>query len=155
MRKEYLNADFPEKDDPNGRFRLDDRTFLRFLRARNFNFKQAKSMLDEHLTFRWKWKPEAISLLKDVELRKLFERDGGFWRFAGFSRNGSPIQYIDIGRYKPEYFPSVESYTRLIVYQNERIRKYFHSVGYTVDKNLVFYDLVSCLLFPFEIDLWL
>jgi hypothetical protein len=143
MRQEFHKADYPEKDDPNARFKLDDMTYLRFLRARDFNVKNSKAMLQDHLNFRAKWKPESISLLQDLKLREIVERDGGYWRFAGFSKSGCPIQLVNIGKYKPEYFPDVETYTRVIIYQNEQIRKYFHANGYKVDKNLVFYDLVS------------
>ena len=51
-------------------FRLDDFTLLRFLHARDFNFKKTKKMLQDHIKFRDEY---LSSLIKLEEVQDLYE----------------------------------------------------------------------------------
>jgi hypothetical protein len=65
---------FKDTENPDGEdswFQLKDHTFLRYLKARGFQVKKAKSMLEDTLAFRAKYHPDQLAE-ETPELSKLF-----------------------------------------------------------------------------------
>ncbi|KFM68619.1 SEC14-like protein 2, partial [Stegodyphus mimosarum] len=74
---------------------LEDPTlFYRFLKARDFNLKDAESMLRKNITWRKTYQVDTI--LTDFVPPKVFEVSG-FYSRIGFDKEGSPVIYSPIG----------------------------------------------------------
>lgn len=84
---------------------LDDVTLLRFLRARDHDLDKAQKMLENHLLWREKVRPDEIR--GEVcgkgcpEEMKLAVRSG-VWTFLGMSRKNLPVILTNVGFWQPE-----------------------------------------------------
>lgn len=123
-------------------FKLNDDTFLRFLRARDFDLERAVAMLEGHLAFRDLWKPEAISSSEE-RVRHGLTLHGGFWRQLGPSRHGGIVQLIDLAKYDAHAFTkqnTTQDFTRLLLFQNESVMRACLSEEHAPIKTLLVFD---------------
>lgn len=101
-------ADAPTPQAQPLRVRLSSVTLLRFLRARAFQFAAAAKVLEKHVLWRAKVRPEAIT---SGEIRVPIE--SGAWTFLGKSKHKRPVLLINAGLWKPEEYP-IETYVKFV-----------------------------------------
>jgi len=109
LREELTGKSCIEIDEQIGSFRLDNCTILRFLRAREFNVKKAKAMIEAHLEWRDKWVPSKI----DPKTVAPGIRSG-VTRTCGRAFDGEPIALAQVRLFDPFMFEDVDQYIRYL-----------------------------------------
>jgi len=105
------------KCPPGSWFQLDDDlVLLKFLRARNFDVKEAMVLVHYHVDMRRNWNMDELKA-SDPDIKKGL--DSGVWTLAGESKAGHPIQLIRTGLFIPADVESMEAYWRSLLYQRE------------------------------------
>ncbi|GBG30609.1 Phosphatidylinositol/phosphatidylcholine transfer protein SFH8 [Hondaea fermentalgiana] len=111
MRSIFANASCIELDEDIGTFRLNDQTFLRFLRARDYNVSKASAMLQNHLEWRDRVVPAKV---RAHEIAKPLQ--SGMTRRSGNTFDGEPITMVQIGKFDPADFDSVTQFVKYVAY---------------------------------------
>jgi len=102
MRRRFANATC---QDPN--FTFDDRTLLRFLRARKFDVDKAQKMLIHHLEWCNKYLPSLVTP-KDVAAIL----PCGLARLGPMTKDGLPIIMIKVEYYEPSQFHDLDLFVK-------------------------------------------
>lgn len=116
-----------------------DRDLLRFLRARDFDYRKSLDLALGACEWRASVKPEQVvpEMLPNALPSKL-------WRFAGYAKSGMPILLIDAANWVPSSYYGVDEYVRYVAYITEvtmaqmgpgveRIFALFQLAGFSVE----------------------
>lgn len=133
MRENFKNATCIEIEEDIGTFRLNDETFLRFLRARNYHVDKASEMLQNHL----KWRDEICPpKIKPEDIAEPLR--SGMARRGGVNNVGEPIVMVQIKYFDPANFDSVTHFIKYVAYFYELN---LCVVEPEVSKGLIFVDM--------------
>jgi hypothetical protein len=143
----YANKDHEEKDVVDTWFHLaDDRVLLQFLRARDYDVKKAGVMIDRVIAERSKWRPWEIKAT-DEDVKRGLLKNGGVWRMMGYTQAGNPIMLVQVKRFIPSEVESVETYTRVLLYELEVVKRMTMEKNYQSERVIVIYDLENYSMF--------
>jgi hypothetical protein len=130
---------------PGKWFQLDDdRVLLKFLRARNFDVKEALVMVHYHVDMRANWDVDNMKLT-DEDLAEALKM--GVWRLAGTSKQGHPIQQILVGHFHPRDVKTMEQYWRTVIFQRELSLLAMQEEDWKVETTMVLFDMEGWSLF--------
>jgi len=93
IREAFKDAEYPEKGRPSSTFALNDYTYIKFLRARDYDVKKASKILRDHLAFRNKFNPEQVTSTSPGVIIEA--------KLMGKSRLGHPVLVYNMGAYEP------------------------------------------------------
>lgn len=135
LRETFKDVSCWEMDHNIGTFALDDRTLLRFLRARDFDIKKATELLQGHVEWRDEWKPSTVTL---ADIPHTVQQQ--FNRFIGFSKQRAPIVLYRTELWDHMEFDSMEEIIRTGAYFAERCRALCEP---GVEKLIIIFDMAN------------
>jgi len=136
MREAFKDATNPDQEDPTSWFQLNDWTYLRYLKARSFDVKQATDMLNATLEFRRKWQPHRIT--REEVAPHLNQK---VWRLLGRAKDASPVQITCAGLFDPSQIIDDESFSKCVIFEAECVLREMQKTGWTSDRTFVIFDL--------------
>jgi hypothetical protein len=115
------------------RFELSDATYIRFLKARDFNVVKAQKMLGDHLEFRKKHRPHEINE-HEPQMREFL--NSKVWRLIGLSKNKSPIALTTAVLFDAADVKDELAFERYIVLTAELCAREMTKTGFQSDLGL-------------------
>ncbi|KAH9251536.1 hypothetical protein BASA81_010567 [Batrachochytrium salamandrivorans] len=126
MRLLFKNEPYPDQQDPNSWFQLEDWTYLRYLRARKFDVPKAELMLKNTLEMRRKYSPHLMSE-NDPVMRKILIKSRGF---APPTKQHLAVQFTEAGKLDLSLIETDDEFYRYLVLLSElSIRDLHHRSG--------------------------
>ena len=125
MRDEFKEVDYPDKGQENVTFALDDYTFVKYLRAREWDFNRAKKILYENVEWRKRYRPHELTYDSPGIVQEVTT--------MGKSKSGHIVLSYKIATYKPSRY-TVEDYVRSRVCECEMVKRDMAREGWLVDK---------------------
>ena len=138
MRAAFADADYPDKTEPESWFKLNDWTYLRYLRARGYNVEKAKAMLEATLEFRRKYNPFKISCDEEEVKLGLAEK---VWRLLPPGKDASPVQITYAALFDAGKIVSEEGFIRTVAYESELVLKEMVKTGWKSDRTIVIFEM--------------
>eukprot|EP00516_Mucochytrium_quahogii_P013420 CAMPEP_0203797650 /NCGR_PEP_ID=MMETSP0100_2-20121128/8763_1 /ASSEMBLY_ACC=CAM_ASM_000210 /TAXON_ID=96639 /ORGANISM=" , Strain NY0313808BC1" /LENGTH=466 /DNA_ID=CAMNT_0050703013 /DNA_START=523 /DNA_END=1920 /DNA_ORIENTATION=+ len=139
MREAFKDAKVTEVEQNIGTFEMDDLTFLRFLRARDYDVKKATTMLNNHVEWRNKIIPASVHP-RDIA-RGL---KSGISRRCGFSRTGAPIILVEVKNFNTSDFKDTTEFIKLCAFFFETSVR---EMSPQREKGLIFFDMAGFSLY--------
>lgn len=117
MRETFAHKSCREINQNLGTFRLNDATYLKFLKSKDFVVKRAVDMLDSHLEWRDDYMP---ANLRSHDVKEALAT--GLVRRAYHAKDGCPVLYVDLGMLVPRMFAGedIRLFVKLCAYVFER-----------------------------------
>ena len=132
MRKEFENVDYPEKCVPNSLFALDDYTYVKFLKAREFSVEKAKKLLHDHVAYRYKLRPSDLTLSSPGVTQEAL--------LMGVTRKGNPILFFRASTHDPSSY-TVDHYVASRIFEIELARKELAKRSWETDRFAMMVDV--------------
>ncbi|KAH9251349.1 hypothetical protein BASA81_010760 [Batrachochytrium salamandrivorans] len=116
MRSIFANEPYPDQEDPNSWFQLEDWTYLRYLRARNFDLTKTEKMLRDTLEMRRTYSPHKLSA-DEPAMRAILNL--GMWRLLPYNKLEEPVALTEVGAFDHSKLDSEEDFFRYLVLTSE------------------------------------
>ncbi|KAH9251537.1 hypothetical protein BASA81_010568 [Batrachochytrium salamandrivorans] len=138
MRLLFKSESYPDQQDPNSWFQLEDWTYLRYLRARNYDVPKAELMLKNTLEMRRKYSPHLLSENDSVLRAQL---DKKWWFLLPPSKHGNTVQLTEVGLFDSGQVDDEENFHRYLILGQELACKDMARNGWKNPKNVSIFDL--------------
>ena len=132
MREEFKDVDYPDKGQENVTFALDDYTFVKYLRARDFDVARAQKILHENVEWRRRYRPHELTFDQPGIVREVTS--------MGKSKSGHIVLTYKIATYEPSRY-TVEDYLRSRVCECEMVKRDMARDGWRVDRYIMIADV--------------
>lgn len=116
MRAIFASEPYPDQEDPSSWFQLEDWTFLRYLRARDFDLAKSEKMLRDTLEIRRTYSPHKLTP-DDAGMRNILNL--GIWRLLPCSRLGEPVALTEVGAFDVSKLESEDALIRFLLLTSE------------------------------------
>jgi hypothetical protein len=140
MRSTFNGMSHFDKNIPDSWFQLDDWTYLRYLKARQFNTHKAERMLRETIKFR---EENKCALLTEENASDYGKEiiNNKYWLNLGYSKNGSPIQMAPIDNFDPSIVTNEEEVSIAFIRAMENIGRSMVRNKFISRQMILIYDM--------------
>lgn len=116
MRSIFASEAYPDQEDPDSWFQLEDWTYLRYLRARDYDLAKSEKMLRDTLEMRRTHVPHKMSA-DEPAMRAILNQ--GMWRLLPYNKLEEPVALTEVGAFDHTKLESEEVFLRYLILTSE------------------------------------